>query len=71
LPSQPAANEPVKVTVHLESPEGIKSASVKYGLSEMPLTRQDMLSVDRVYDSALTLESGSLEEDTGATARQG
>ncbi len=54
LPSQPAANEPVKVTVHLQSPEGIKSASVKYGLSELPLTRQDMLSVDRVYDCALT-----------------
>ncbi|MHB8117348.1 MAG: COG1361 family protein [Methanothrix sp.] len=62
LPSQPAANEPVKVTVHLQSPEGIKSASVKYGLSELPLTRQDMLSVDRVYDCALRLESGSLED---------
>jgi hypothetical protein len=62
LPSQPAANEPVKVTVHLQSPEGIKSSSVKYGLSELPLTRQDMLSVDRVYDSALTLESGSRED---------
>lgn len=62
LPSQPAANEPVKVTVHLQSPDGIRSASVKYGLSELPLTRQDMLSVDRVYDCALRLESGSLED---------
>ncbi|MCX6676624.1 MAG: hypothetical protein NTU95_01590 [Methanothrix sp.] len=62
LPSQPAANEPVKVTVHLQSAEGIKTASVKYGLSELPLTRQDMLSVDRVYDCALALESGSLED---------
>ena len=62
LPSQPAANEPVKVTVHLKSAEGIKSASVKYGLSELPLTRQDMLHVDRVYDCALALESGSLED---------
>lgn len=62
LPSQPAANEPVKVTVHLLSADGIKSASVKYGLSELPLTRQDMLSVDRVYDCALRLESGSLED---------
>ncbi|MCK9566488.1 MAG: hypothetical protein M0Q43_10630, partial [Methanothrix sp.] len=62
LPSQPAANEPVKVTVHLQSADGIKSASVKYGLSELPLTRQDMLSVDRVYDCALRLESGRLED---------
>ncbi|MCX6679289.1 MAG: hypothetical protein NTX42_02830 [Methanothrix sp.] len=62
LPSQPAANEPVKVTVHLQSPEGIKSALVKYGLSEMPLTRQDMQSVDQVYDCALRLESGSQED---------
>ncbi|MBN1235597.1 MAG: hypothetical protein JW999_06040, partial [Methanotrichaceae archaeon] len=62
LPSQPAANEPVKVTVHLQSPEGIKSVSVKYGLSELPLTKQDMLSVDRVYDCALSLESGRLED---------
>ena len=62
LPAQPAANEPVKVTAHLQSPEGILSASVKYGLSDLPLTRQDMLSVDRVYDCALSLESGSLED---------
>ena len=62
LPSQPAANEPVKVTVHLQSPDGILSASAKYGLSELPLTRQDMHSVDRVYDCALALESGSRED---------
>ena len=62
LPTQPAANEPVKVTAHLQSQEGIKSATVKYGLSELPLTKQDMLSVDRVYDCALSLESGSVED---------
>jgi hypothetical protein len=62
LPSQPAANEPIKMTVHLQSPDGIKSASVKYGLSELPLTRQDMQSVNRVYDCALRLESGSQED---------
>jgi hypothetical protein len=61
-PSQPAANEPVKVTVHLQSSDGISSVSAKYGLSELPLTRQDMLGVDRVYDCALRLESGSLED---------
>ncbi|OPY49134.1 MAG: hypothetical protein A4E49_03215 [Methanosaeta sp. PtaU1.Bin112] len=61
-PTTPAANEPVKVTVHLQSQDGIRSASVKYGLSEMPLTRNDMLSVDRVYDCALSLESGSIED---------
>jgi len=61
-PSTPAANEPVKVTVHLQSPEKILSASVKYGLSDLPLTRQDMLSVDRVYDCALNLESGSQDD---------
>ena len=62
LPTQPAANEPVKVTAHLQSPLGISSASVKYGLSELPLTRQDMQSVDRVYDCALHLESGCPED---------
>jgi len=62
LPSQPAANEPIKVTVHLQSPDGIESALVKYGLSELPLTRQDMQSVNRVYDCALALESGSQED---------
>jgi hypothetical protein len=62
LPSQPAANEPVKVTVHLTSPEGIRSALVKYGLSELPLTKQDMQDVDRVYDCALSLESGSPQD---------
>ena len=62
LPSQPAANEPVKVTVHLISPEGVKSALVKYGLSDMPLTKQDMQGVDRVYDCALSLESGNPQD---------
>ncbi len=62
LPTQPAANEPVKVTVHLQSSDRIQFVSAKYGLSELPLTRQDMLSVDRVYDCALRLESGSLED---------
>lgn len=62
LPSQPAANERVKVTVHLISPEGVKSALVKYGLSEMPLTKQDMQGVDRVYDCALSLESGNPQD---------
>jgi hypothetical protein len=62
LPPQPAANEPVKITVHLQSPEGIKSAIVKYGLSDMPLTKQNMFSLDRVYDCALSLESGSLKD---------
>ena len=62
LPAQPAANEPVKVTVHLQSEQGIKSAQVKYGLSDLPLTKADMLSVDRVYDSALALESGTAQD---------
>ena len=59
LPSQPAAGEPVKITVHMQSQAGIKSASVKYGLNDLPLTKQDMLGVDRVYDSELRLESGN------------
>jgi hypothetical protein len=62
LPSQPASGEPVKVTVHLQSPTSITSASVKYGLSESPLTKQDMLGVARVYDSSLSLESGSAKD---------
>ncbi|VVB68994.1 Uncharacterised protein [uncultured archaeon] len=61
-PSQPAAGEPVKVTVHIQSQAGIKSASLKYGLADAPLTRQDMLGVDRIYDSSLALESGSSQD---------
>ena len=57
-PTQPAAGEPVKITVHLQCPQGVKSASVKYGLSDLPLTKQDMLNVDRVYDCPLSLDSG-------------
>ena len=61
-PSQPAANEPIKVTAHLKSPEGIENALVKYGLSDLPLTRSDMLNVARVYDCALSLESGTVQD---------
>ncbi|MGV8174295.1 MAG: hypothetical protein ACP5OU_01185 [Methanothrix sp.] len=62
MPSQPAANEPINVTVHIQSPEGVKSALVKYGLSDMPLTKTDMLGVARVYDCSLRLESGTVED---------
>ena len=61
-PSQPAANEPIKVTAHLKSSEGIESALVKYGLSDMPLTKSDMLNVALVYDCALSLESGTVKD---------
>ncbi len=61
-PSQPAANEPIKVTAHIQSPEGIESALVKYGLSDLPLTKSDMINVARVYDCALSLESGTVKD---------
>ncbi len=61
-PTQPAAGEAVKITVHIKSPDGIKSASLKYGLSDSPLTKQDMLGVERVYDSPLRLESGNTQD---------
>ena len=57
-PSQPAAEEDVKVTVHIKSPSPITDASVKYGLSDAPLTRQSMKGIDRVYDTKMVLESG-------------
>lgn len=58
-PSQPAAGEPVKISAHITSPAGIKSASVKFGMADSPLTKQDMLEVDRVHDSPMVLESGN------------
>jgi hypothetical protein len=62
LPSQPASEEPVKVTVHMQSQTPITSASVKYGLSDSPLTKRSMLGVSRVYNSVLSLESGSAKD---------
>jgi hypothetical protein len=58
MPTQPAAEEDVKVTVHIKSPSPITDASVKYGLSDAPLTRQSMKGFDRVYDTEMVLESG-------------
>ncbi len=57
-PSQPAAEEDVKVTVHLKSSTPITDAYVKYGLSDAPLTGQSMKGIDRVYETELVLESG-------------
>ncbi|MDD4488180.1 MAG: hypothetical protein PHD34_05815, partial [Methanothrix soehngenii] len=51
MPTQPAAEEDIKVTVHIKSPSPITDASVKYGLSDAPLTRQSMKGIDRVYDT--------------------
>jgi hypothetical protein len=58
MPTQPAAEEDIKVTVHIKSPSPITDASVKYGLSDAPLTRQSMKGIDRVYDTEMVLESG-------------
>ncbi|MDM7912384.1 MAG: hypothetical protein QUS09_04740, partial [Methanotrichaceae archaeon] len=58
VPSQPAAWEQVKVTVHVKSSNEIKAVSARWGLSDAPLTKTDMLGVDRVYDMPMTLESG-------------
>lgn len=58
MPTQPAAEEDVKITVHIKSPSPITDASVKYGLSDAPLTRQNMKGLDRVYDTEMVLESG-------------
>ena len=58
MPTQPAAEEDIKVTVHIKSPSPITDASVKYGLSDAPLTRQSMKGIDRVYDTKMVLESG-------------
>lgn len=58
VPSQPAAWEQVKVSVHVKSSSRMKAVSARWGLSDAPLTKTDMLGVDRVYDMPMTLESG-------------
>lgn len=57
-PSQPAAGQPVKVSVHAKSTNSIRSAKAKWGLSDMPLTKQDMMDVDMIHTMPMTLESG-------------
>ncbi|NPV63584.1 MAG: hypothetical protein HPY61_13345 [Methanotrichaceae archaeon] len=61
-PSQPAAGEPVKVTVHVRSISGIESAKVKWGVSDLPLTKRDMMGVDLIHSTPLSLESGDLKD---------
>ncbi|OPY50478.1 MAG: hypothetical protein A4E48_01877 [Methanosaeta sp. PtaU1.Bin060] len=57
-PPQPAALEAVKVSAHIKSASGIKSAVVRWGLSDSPLTKQSMLEVSRTEEESLSLESG-------------
>lgn len=59
VPTQPAAWEPVKVSVHVKSSSGVKSASARWGLSDSPLTKAAMTDVDRIYDMPMALESGN------------
>ncbi len=59
VPTQPAAWEPVKVSVHVKSSSGVKSASARWGLSDSPLTKTAMMDVNRVYDMPMALESGN------------
>lgn len=57
-PPQPAALEPVKISAHIKSTGGIKSAGVQWGLSDAPLTKQNMMDVSRTHEESLRLESG-------------
>ncbi|MCJ7444646.1 MAG: hypothetical protein MUO26_08975, partial [Methanotrichaceae archaeon] len=56
-PPQPSEWVPVKVTVHVKS-IGIKSAKAKWGLSDLPLTKQGMKELDRTHQTIMNLESG-------------
>ncbi|MDD1753178.1 MAG: hypothetical protein LUQ38_08850, partial [Methanotrichaceae archaeon] len=60
-PSQPAAWEPIKVTVHVKS-NGLISAKTKWGLSDIPLTKQEMLELDRIHETPMGLESGDAKD---------
>lgn len=57
-PSQPAAGQAVKISVHSKSSNAIKSAKAKWGISDAPLTKQDMMDIDRIHAMPMTLESG-------------
>jgi hypothetical protein len=61
-PSQPAAWASVKVSAHIKSKNGIKSATAKWGLADAPLTKQHMQNVDRIWESPLKLESGNAQD---------
>lgn len=58
-PSRPAAWASVKVSAHIKSKNGIKSATAKWGLADAPLTKQQMQNVNRIWESPLKLESGN------------
>jgi uncharacterized membrane protein len=60
-PSQPPASSPVKITTHVKS-RGLEAAVVKWGLSETPLTKQDMSEVARVREASMSLESGTVKD---------
>jgi len=61
-PSQPAAGQPVKISVHAKSANAIRSAKAKWGISDVPLTRQDMMDVGRTHSMPMTLESGDSKD---------
>ncbi len=61
-PPHPSAGTPVKVTVHVASEAGIKSASVKFGIKDTPITKMEMPTVDRIYSIPMTLDSGDKKD---------
>jgi len=61
-PSRPAAWASVKVSAHIKSKNGIRSATAKWGLADEPLTKQQMQNVDRIWETPLKLESGSAHD---------
>ncbi|MGA9098778.1 MAG: hypothetical protein WB392_07600, partial [Methanotrichaceae archaeon] len=58
-PSQPAAGQPVKISVHAKSANAVRSAKAKWGISDVPLTKQDMMDMDMTHIMPMTLESGN------------
>jgi hypothetical protein len=57
-PTNPSAGTPVKITAHVQSETGIESASVKFGVKDTPITKMQMLSVERINSIPMTMDSG-------------
>ena len=57
-PSQPPAGKPVKIFAHVKSSKGIKSAHMKWGISDAPLTEKDIYEVERRHRFTLSRDSG-------------
>jgi hypothetical protein len=58
IPPEPSDDEPVRVSVHVQSGRGAESVALQWGVAATAIAKSDVLSVERIFVQPMTLDAG-------------